>query len=253
MSVSRADSDLSRKAVLQRVKPRITDFCYLQLRSNRRTFAEFCNLVAERGGNTPPLVLDMGCGFKPWTGVLAEAASARCVGVDYSRQAASPDAVASVDALPFPDSSFDAIVLSEVLEHTVYPDAVIAEARRVCRTGGAVFVSTPFAFPEHGAPYDFRRFTKYYFMRHFGTDEVVTLRPGSSTLATAFSAFSMFIESTPLRLAWGFKHVAIAAFNLCALASDAFIDLLGPVCMRTYRDYSHLMPIGYSLVVRVKK
>lgn len=67
-------------------------------------------------------------------------------------------ACADVEHLPFADSSFDAIVMLEVIEHTRSDVAAIAELRRVLKVGGILVLSTPhaglFAFLD---PYNLRR------------------------------------------------------------------------------------------------
>ena len=56
-------------------------------------------------------------------------------------------------AVPWPDDSFDCVVLSHVLEHLHDPNAAFGEAVRVCRPGGLIFVEAPsdratlFSFP----------------------------------------------------------------------------------------------------------
>jgi SAM-dependent methyltransferase len=51
-------------------------------------------------------------------------------------------------ALPFPDASFDHVVVSEMLEHVPADGAAIAEVARVLRPGGTAAVSVPRWFPE---------------------------------------------------------------------------------------------------------
>lgn len=51
---------------------------------------------------------------------------------------------AAVDPLPFPESSFDAVLLNEVLEHLMYPPAFLFnEIRRVLKPNGRLLLTTP--------------------------------------------------------------------------------------------------------------
>jgi SAM-dependent methyltransferase len=51
-------------------------------------------------------------------------------------------------SLPFPDSSFDRIIASEVLEHLWADERAISELVRVLRPGGRLAVTVPTRFPE---------------------------------------------------------------------------------------------------------
>jgi len=95
-------------------------------------------------------VLDLGCR----NGALAAhfAQDNEVVGVDIDRAAAArcsrrlgiETRVADLNGpLEFPDASFDAAVLSEVLEHLPYPDLVLAEIRRILRPDGLLVGSVP--------------------------------------------------------------------------------------------------------------
>jgi len=97
-------------------------------------------------------VLDLGCR----SGALSRhfLDGNEVVGLDVDRVALAKAAelgiepvVANVEEpLPFPDGSFDAVVAGELLEHLRFPDAVVAEVRRVLRPGGVIVGSVPNAF-----------------------------------------------------------------------------------------------------------
>ena len=50
--------------------------------------------------------------------------------------------------LPFPDGTFDAVILSEVLEHIPDDRHAIAEVARILRPGGTLAVTVPRWWPE---------------------------------------------------------------------------------------------------------
>lgn len=70
------------------------------------------------------------------------------------------DIVASAYDLPFLDDSVDVIINEAVLEHTPYPAQMVAEMRRVIRTGGHIYVTVPFMAGFHSSPDDYYRWTK---------------------------------------------------------------------------------------------
>jgi len=83
-----------------------------------------------------------------WTGIDMQAGE----GVDL---------VADIHALPDEWSGrFTGIVCSEVLEHVARPWLALPELRRVLQPGGLLVITTLFAFPEHGYPDDYYRFSR---------------------------------------------------------------------------------------------
>jgi SAM-dependent methyltransferase len=97
-------------------------------------------------------VLDLGCRSGALTRYFLD--GNQVVGLDVDRAAlAKAEAlgietvVADVEEpLPFEDESFDAVVAGELLEHLRFPDALVAEARRVLRPRGVFVGSVPNAF-----------------------------------------------------------------------------------------------------------
>lgn len=125
-------------------------------RGRRRVLrAELDRLPLPPGG----LVLDAGCGSGRTMEELARYGTVE--GVD-----ASPDAVEAarargraraqlgrLEALPFPDGTFDLITCLDVLEHLPDDRAALAELRRVSRPDGWLVVTVP-AYPRLWSAHD---------------------------------------------------------------------------------------------------
>jgi SAM-dependent methyltransferase/glycosyltransferase involved in cell wall biosynthesis len=95
---------------------------------------------------TTDRILDVGCGTA-WIGDHFD----DYVGIDDSEEAVEQARARGRNALvhsvnepfPFEDSSFDGVVVKDLLEHVRDPAAVVREIRRVLRPGGRVFASSP--------------------------------------------------------------------------------------------------------------
>ena len=72
-----------------------------------------------------------------------------------------PSVFADAVRLPFADGCFDGVACLEVLEHVPDPTAVMSEISRVLRHGGRAWISMPFLYPTHDAPFDFQRHTRH--------------------------------------------------------------------------------------------
>jgi SAM-dependent methyltransferase len=82
------------------------------------------------------VLLDIGCMERSLKGFAAES---EYVGVDLM----NGDVLASAEALPFREGSFDSVGCGEVVEHLKDPQACIDEIRRVLKGGGTAVVTTP--------------------------------------------------------------------------------------------------------------
>ncbi|MEW6581369.1 MAG: methyltransferase domain-containing protein [Actinomycetota bacterium] len=94
-----------------------------------------------------------------------------------------------------PDSHYDVVVCTEVLEHVLQPFDAVAELRRVLRPGGLLAVSTPFNFRVHGPLPDCWRFTEH----------------GLRALLSDFDIVRLDALETPDRPLMPIHHTVIAA------------------------------------------
>jgi SAM-dependent methyltransferase len=80
-------------------------------------------------------VLDVGCGSKKYPG---------SVGVDISPNT-DADIVHDLDTYPWPidDSSFDQVLMQDVIEHIAEPYRLMSELHRICRPGARIRLRTP--------------------------------------------------------------------------------------------------------------
>jgi SAM-dependent methyltransferase len=77
------------------------------------------------------------------------------------------DIVSDIVSIPAADSSFDAILCSEVFEHIPDPLAALDEFRRLLRPGGTLILTAPFSSNVHMAPYFFGTgFSRYWYEHH---------------------------------------------------------------------------------------
>jgi SAM-dependent methyltransferase len=63
--------------------------------------------------------------------------------------------------LPFRDSSFDIILMSEVLEHLHHPSDCLKEISRILKPEGTLLITVPFMWGLHEVPNDYFRYTEF--------------------------------------------------------------------------------------------
>src|SRR2546426_3986474 len=109
--------------------------------------------------------LDCGCADGGYTVAMADLGAKSAVGVDAieerieqarDRERTHSNVrfqLASAEALPFTEASFDGVLINEVLEHVVDEVQTLREIHRVLRPGGHLIVISPnrwFPFEGHG-------------------------------------------------------------------------------------------------------
>lgn len=147
---------------------------------------------------------------------------------------ALPDVFGDAACLPWRNECFDVVLCLEVLEHVLDPSRVLAELARVLRPGGRAWISMPFLYPLHDAPFDFQRFTEFGLRRDMQRAglQVVSMRKSGHALRAAGLLMCLAIAgglySRPGWLKWLLAPVAsvgVMAVNLSSwIASLVWMD-----------------------------
>ena len=178
-------------------------------------------------------LLDVGCS----SGAFLVAA--RALGLDAQGVEISPEAAASarragfrvhtglLEEAGYPDASFDAIALIELLEHLRDPRALLAECRRILRPGGVLLATTPngssWTARAMGARWD------VFSLRGMG-GHVSFFNPGSLRLLAERAGFEVArLETRQVRLAekGEYSRVVYRLAKVLASALDAPARLAG--------------------------
>lgn len=126
-----------------------------------------------------------------------------------------PTVFADAERLPFPDSCLDGVICFEVLEHVNAPQTVLKEISRVLKPNGKLWLSMPFLYPLHDAPYDFQRYTTFGLRRDIRQSglEIVSIENTTNAIQTSALmaclalAGGIHANSSPLR--WVLLPMAI--------------------------------------------
>jgi SAM-dependent methyltransferase len=120
-------------------------------------------LLKKQLGNIRGVVYDLGCGTRPYEKEILVFAD-RYIGVDWANtlHGLHADIVANLNQpLPIESDVADTVISLQVMEHLCEPQVMVGEAFRILKAGGTVYITVPFQWWVHEAPYDFFRFTRY--------------------------------------------------------------------------------------------
>lgn len=235
-------------AIRERLHPKLYDYSFIITLAAKTTLERMLRLLSKTP--RPLKVLDLGCGYKPFQSFFP---GDQYLGVDMSLNSFA-DVIADNHNLPFKDNVFDVIIISEVLEHCDNEYQVIKELRRVAKNQALVYLTLPFIFPLHGVPDDFQRLTKYKLRALFKQDKIIFLKESNNIFGSLFIFINMV-----LRILFGSTKALYPVYivnNLLSLAAENLSkfcrDKKGFIAQ--YWEYAlSSFPMGYSMIVRIKK
>jgi SAM-dependent methyltransferase len=76
-----------------------------------------------------------------------------------------PTVQADAFFLPFGQDWFDIAICAELLEHVADPKRALTEIYRILQPGGRLLATTPFLYPIHADPYDYGRYTDFFWQK----------------------------------------------------------------------------------------
>lgn len=173
------------------------------------------------------VLLDWGCGNTPYRQFFKGNVE-KYIGVDVEQNVdGTVDIVlAPGHPLPFSDSSVDAVLSTQVLEHVNDPVWYVREAARVLRSGGYLILSCPGSYMLHEEPHDYFRYTRYGLEHLFGIAGLRLVRMDTSGGAWRLMG-QVFLNHKTFARKWDIPLVSGAVYYGWIIAVNlicAFLD-----------------------------
>jgi SAM-dependent methyltransferase len=203
----------------RRNSPSPMDTDWLLLRDLRAAIVSLLRKVGKEGA----VVLDYGCGSKPYQALFADAGM-RYLPADFGSEAEVR--IDKAGRLQVADRSSDLVASFQVLEHVRDLGLYLSEARRVLRPGGALLLSTHGTWLYHPHPEDHRRWTRVGLiseLSNYGFDVVdcvPVVGPLATTTILRLTGANFALRKVPI-IGRPLGALLALIMNLRALAEEA--------------------------------
>ena len=192
-------------------------------------------------------LIDLGCGNVPlFIAYKDRVSSITCVDWPATRHKIDhlDHELDLTESLPFPDNSYNTIILSDVLEHIPEPGKLWSEMYRILAPKGVAIINVPFLYWVHEAPHDYYRYTEYALER-FANDakfNVISLEP----IGGLPEVLADFIAKKPRVIPLIGHLLRKPTSILIQKITWVFIHSLGKSMSR---KTSNRFPLGYFMIV----
>jgi SAM-dependent methyltransferase len=188
-------------------------------------------------------LIDVGAGNSPYRELFAHL---RYESTDWQHSphpgARAVDHIGPAHDLPVPDGEYDAVLCTQVLEHTPNPGEVIRELHRVLRPGGRLYMTVPLAWELHELPFDFYRYTPHGLASLLAAAgfERLDIRPRND----CFETLAQLLQNAPTMVGSypdgrdREREEAKAVLRAMAAKVESYVGL----------DSRWIFPLGYSAV-----
>ncbi len=231
-----------QESIRVRIKPKIWDSTYIMTRSHLDIFQR--NIKNKELNR----ILDLGCEYKPFREFFDD--SAEYIGIDFSENSYADHILdLNEETIPYHDEYFDLVIISESLEHIYKTEFFLKEAVRMLKSDGYIFISTPFAFPEHGRPFDFYRFTEFFYKKkliELGL-EIDEIKKSNTIFATPFIIFNLIVTYLPFPKF--IKNSFNTVSNLFFMVSEKVLNpTINPIIGKIPKsEGALLLPLGIAI------
>ena len=188
-------------------------------------------------------LIDVGAGNSPYRELFAHL---RYESTDWQHSphpgARAVDHVGPAHDLPVPGGEYDAVLCTQVLEHTPNPGEVIRELHRILRPGGRLYLTVPLAWELHELPFDFYRYTPHGLASLLAAAgfERLDIRPRND----CFETLAQLLQNAPTMVGSypdgrdREREEAKAVLRAMAAKVESYVGL----------DSRWIFPLGYSAV-----
>lgn len=153
------------------------------------------------------------------------------------------DVVADISQLPMKSGCADFVILDSVIEHVPNPILVIAEAKRILKPGGRLFINCPFMLPYHGYPKHYQNYTRDGLEHLLAEFTNVRIRP---TFGPISALVNMVSETVAVAVGGerGWGYVAVKGLTLLPMFWLKYLDILFVRSDRSHRLAGMLCATG---------